>query len=265
MSRRLYDAALDGDLERVSELLDQGHDVNKINHREATPLHAAALSGDINMVRFLVDRGADLEARDHSGDTQIMFCCCFDFRIFEFLLSLSRGADAMTRDSNGGTLLHWILIHDRGPTWMRLLFHHINGDPRMVLSMKDFDGSTPLHLAMRVDSARCLVENGFDPSSASVFQSTWMCPSVLFIPSNEGQTPLEESEEWRNKELAKYLASFESLSLVDPATMKLSAGLDLFQRFLARRVYYTALCKIPTGHNVSLCIMAFLCPADVMK
>ena len=63
-----------------------------------------------------------------------------------------------------------------------------------------------------------------------------------------------------------YLASFESLPLVDPATMKLSAGLDPFQRFLARRVYYIALCKIPTGPDVALRVMTFLRPAaGVMK
>ena len=66
--------------------------------------------------------------------------------------------------------------------------------------------------------------------------------------------------------LAKvYLGSFESLPLVDLATMKLSQGLNEFQRFLARRIYYTILCKLPSGPDFGRRIMAFLAPADVMK
>ena len=280
MDCRLHEAARNGNLAGARELLDQGHGVNKRDHDEyeETPLHCAVEinhvemmrflydggagleARDVEIVRFLVDRGADLEARNSEGDTPIMIC--FDFHIFEFLLS--RGADAMTTNNTGGTLLHWILIHNFGQHWLNLWFNHIDGGLRTVLSMKDSHGCTPLHMARNVASARRLAEYGFDPST-SVVQSTWMCPSILFIRDDFGKTPLEESEEWRNEEKAKYLASFESLPLVDPATMKLSAGLDLFQRFLARRVYYTALCKIPTGHNVSLCIMAFLCPSDVMK
>ena len=150
---------------------------------------------------------------------------------------------------------------------MSLLIDHIDGDPSMFQSEKDSKGHTPLHMARNVASARCLVEYGFDPS-ISGFKSTWMCPSILFLRDNEVKTPLEHCEKWGNKEKANYLDSFESLSLVDPATMQLSAGeagLNQFERFLARRVYYTVLCKIPIGHDVALRVMAFLCPVDVMK
>ena len=173
----------------------------------------------------------------------------------------------MTTNNTGGTLLSYIDHFDRGPTWISLLFNHIDGDQRTFLLRKHHhNGCTPLHMARNVASARHLVEYGFDPSTSG-FRSTWMCPSILFIRNNEGKTPLEQSAKC-NKKKAKYLGSFESLSLVDPATMKLSAGeagLNRFQRFLARRVYYTVLCKIPTGHDVALRVMACLCPADVMK
>ena len=149
----------------------------------------------------------------------------------------------MTRDNDGKTVFYWVLLRDRGPAWMRLLFKHADGDdPRTLLSEKhSTNARTALHLARTVASARWLVEYGFDPLT-SVIQSTWMCPSILFIPNDEGKTPGDKSKKRGDQaKKAKYLDSFESLPLVNPATMKFSAGLDPFQRFLARRVYYIAL------------------------
>ena len=248
----------------VRYLLGRGADLEAGDKYGNTPLHNAVTRNRVEMVRYLLGRGADLEARDKNGDTPLRLGCP-KFNMFEFLLS--RGADATTTNNHGRTVLHFILFFDGGPTWMSLLFDHIDGGPSMLYSKKNSKGYTPLHIARNVASTRCLVEYGFDPS-ISGFQSTWMCPSILFLRDNRGKTPLEHCEKWKNKGKAKYLGSFESLSLVDPATMKLSAGeagLNRFQRFLARRVYYTVLCKIPTGHGVALRVVAFLHPADVMK
>jgi hypothetical protein len=102
-----------------------------------------------------------------------------------------------------------------------------------------------------------------------------MCPTLLNIQNKQGKTPYEVAKQTSNKEVfltdeylgtSKYLDSFESLPLmVDLATMKLSPGLNDFQRFLARRIYYTILCKLPSGPDFGRRIMAFLAPADLMK
>jgi hypothetical protein len=56
-------------------------------------------------------------------------------------------------------------------------------------------------MAQNVASAKSLVEYGFDPS-ISRFQLTWMCPSILFLRDNEGNTPLEHCEKLKKKEEA---------------------------------------------------------------
>jgi hypothetical protein len=81
-----------------------------------------------------------------------------------------------------------------------------------------------------------------------------MYPTRLSIRNEQGKTPCET-----------YLASFEDLPLINLATMKLSPGLNEFQRFLARRIHYTVLRKLPSGPAVAFRIMAFLCPSDAMK
>jgi ankyrin repeat protein len=48
----LHRAAMDDNLERARELLDQGHDVNGRNNLENTPLHDTAMLGNVDMVRL---------------------------------------------------------------------------------------------------------------------------------------------------------------------------------------------------------------------
>ena len=165
-------------------------------------------------------------------------------------------------------MLHLIVMNGCGPTWINCLLDTVDIDQKTLFSIQNDVGNAALHLTKSAAWAACLVEYGFD-SSTSVLQSTWMCPTLLSvllsIRNKANMTPFEVP---MNKHgiLAKvYLGSFESLPLVDLATMKLSPGLNEFQRFLARRIYYTILCKLPSGPDFGRRIMAFLAPADVMK
>ena len=222
----LHQATMAGDLERARELLAQGHDVNARDHFEKTPLHVATFCGSLDMVRFLADHGADLEARNRHGWTPL-FSAIYAPNSLAFGFLLSRGADFNSIQTPGG--------------------------------------NTPLHLVGSIATAKCLIEYGFDPSTSGV-QSTWMCPTLFSTRNNEGKMPHKCAKKpLLRKALAKYLDSFESLPLVDLTTMKLSTDMNDFQRFLARRIYYTTLRKISPGRDVAVLIMAFLSPADVMK
>ena len=222
----LHQATMAGDLERARELLAQGHDVNARDHFEKTPLHVATFCGSLDMVRFLADHGADLEARNRHGWTPL-FSAIYAPNSLAFGFLLSRGADFNSIQTPGG--------------------------------------NTPLHLVGSIATAKCLIEYGFDPSTSGV-QSTWMCPTLFSTRNNEGKMPHKCAKKpLLRKALAKYLDSFESLPLVDLTTMKLSTDMNDFQRFLARRIYYTTLRKLPPGQHVAVRIMAFLSPADVMK
>ena len=60
VSRDLYCAAMDGDLEKAQERIAEGADVNAMGpHRRATPLGIAAKQGNVDMVRLLLANGAD--------------------------------------------------------------------------------------------------------------------------------------------------------------------------------------------------------------
>jgi len=55
----LVDAAASGDLNRVANLIDEGHDVNSVGKDDWTPLTIAIEKNDSEMVYFLLQNGAD--------------------------------------------------------------------------------------------------------------------------------------------------------------------------------------------------------------
>jgi cytochrome c len=86
----LHDAAKEGDLARIEQLLDQGADINK-RAGGATALHYAILKGHINAAELLIQRGADINATSSLG-TPLYFAASGGRTEIARLL-LERGAD----------------------------------------------------------------------------------------------------------------------------------------------------------------------------
>jgi ankyrin repeat protein len=60
----LHYAALQGDIAKVTNLLDQGADPNAFDDTALTPLHLAADKEHLQVVTVLLKRGADVNAHD---------------------------------------------------------------------------------------------------------------------------------------------------------------------------------------------------------
>ena len=67
----LDDAAKDGDIARITALLDAWADPNTRNEYGLTPLHDAARYGTAAAITLLLDAGAHPNARDKWGDTAL--------------------------------------------------------------------------------------------------------------------------------------------------------------------------------------------------
>lgn len=72
----LIDAADEGDLESVRELLEDGQDRANVNYAsaddpEATALHWASRNGHLDVVKLLEAKGANVNARDNTGEKSI--------------------------------------------------------------------------------------------------------------------------------------------------------------------------------------------------
>ena len=68
---RVADAAMNGDLAAVRNLLKQGADVNAGNSGGVTALMIAAANSRAEMVELLVHAGANVQARTERGETAL--------------------------------------------------------------------------------------------------------------------------------------------------------------------------------------------------
>ncbi|MCB1495032.1 MAG: ankyrin repeat domain-containing protein [Bauldia sp.] len=101
----LHDAAGNGDVEMVRELVAEGVDVNQVDTMVGTPLTKAAMAGEAEAVRVLIEAGADVNLKGGMiGLTPLQAAVYSSPEVTGMLLDA--GADVAVRDGSGNTLLH---------------------------------------------------------------------------------------------------------------------------------------------------------------
>ena len=115
----LIQAALDGKIHDVAELLSRGFDVHSRSPDGGTALHNAAKSGYREIARLLLDHGANVNETDVDRWTPLHFAASRDhIEIVRFLVQ--RGADVNAKTVQGSTPLHFAATW-AGPDMARLL------------------------------------------------------------------------------------------------------------------------------------------------
>jgi hypothetical protein len=104
LDEELFDAVLEGDVERVRELLRMGASVKARSVGDLTPLHYAASRGYVDIAKLLLEHGADVNARDMDGWTPL-HAASFCGHAYAAGLLLDHGADPSIRDYRGRTPL----------------------------------------------------------------------------------------------------------------------------------------------------------------
>ncbi|MBO7238069.1 MAG: ankyrin repeat domain-containing protein [Elusimicrobiaceae bacterium] len=99
----LFSAALYGDPEIISILVERGANVNHASFAKGeTPLHVAVMMGKVPAVKALLELGADPNARAHSGKTPIFYTEYTDKNYKEIIeLLVSKGANINALDKDG--------------------------------------------------------------------------------------------------------------------------------------------------------------------
>lgn len=103
----LMRAALDGNTDRVQELILQGADINQRDDEGRTALMFAVINGHYETMKVLLEHGADFNARSNKGGTALMGAALADdLRMVQALLD--KGADLHARltetNETAGTL-----------------------------------------------------------------------------------------------------------------------------------------------------------------
>jgi ankyrin repeat protein len=114
LNDQLWQAAENGNLAGVKELLAQGANANYDANIDRTPLHNAAecgireyLDNYIKIVTLLIDHGADVNVRDDIGETPLHKAIQFGGSIEIVKILISRGADVNIEDDYGYTPLDY--------------------------------------------------------------------------------------------------------------------------------------------------------------
>ena len=116
-----------------------------------TPLHHAAINGQINTVKYLVEQGANKEAADNDGRTPLWWAAAFYGKIDIVKYLVEQGANKEAADKYGRTPLWQAAANGRIDTVKYLVEQGANKEAA------DEYGRTPLWLAAangRIDTVR---------------------------------------------------------------------------------------------------------------
>jgi ankyrin repeat protein len=179
----LHNAALNGNIERVHALLEQGDDPNEKNTEGETPLHLAAWRGKPDVTQALINAKANVNEIDNNEETPLHRACAAVWGDEDtIVLLVQNGANVNAIDKNGLTPLHNAAFRRRSDIIQILINAEANVNTRSLL------GSTPLHLAVSypkiiyygLEAIKTLLENGAN----------------LNIPDDRNETPVQCAERY---------------------------------------------------------------------
>jgi len=109
----LMNAALERDFIEVRRLVNEGRDVNAVDHVNMSVVHQVALQNDAEMVALVLELGGDINARDHLQQTPIHLALIHGATQVIEVLATNACIDIDARDVMGNTPLHVASRHAR--------------------------------------------------------------------------------------------------------------------------------------------------------
>ena len=107
----LIEAIIQGDIDRIRLLLNNGADVNAKYEHGQTPLMWASKEGRADIVKLLLEKGADVNAKDRFNQTSLMYASKYAFTDIVKLL-LEKGANVDIKNIFGNTALDETTNHE---------------------------------------------------------------------------------------------------------------------------------------------------------
>jgi len=195
LDRALFEAAEEGDVSEVEDLVRAGANVNAVLAGDGTPLIGAAREGRLDIVRFLLDRGADPNVPS-PGDGNPLIVAAREGYIAVVRLLLDRGADLSAAVRGDGNPL--IAAASSGHTDIAalLLDHGANieqvvpGDENALIQASE---------AGHLNMVQLLVNRG-----ANVNARVWV-DADRWRPNGEWRTPLTMARKGGHQAVIQFL------------------------------------------------------------
>ncbi|MFC1841868.1 ankyrin repeat domain-containing protein [Candidatus Dependentiae bacterium] len=188
----LHAAVLEGHMLIAKVLIEKGANVNEktkhnphLRYFEDTPLHFAAAGGSLPMVKLLVEKGAKIEVKDANRKTPLenAFHNRKHPKIFEFLIEKGAKIDALYFSAFLGKLPLVKFLVEKG----------------MDVNLETERWGRPLEGAVsggHLPVVKFLVEEG---------------GAKLDIKNKNGETPLDQAREYKQREIVAYLENIENI------------------------------------------------------
>lgn len=172
LDEQLRDAAVDGNIELVSTLIDDGANVDAPGKYGKTPLMYAAESGNTDAIALLLSHDANVNARTSSGSTALTFAA-------------ENGHESVT-----AMLVHFGAdVHDRTRAgWDSLMIAAKNGYALIVAQLLEFGADVRSSDRKGNSAMLYAIEAGHTDVIKTLFEYSDLVAPCL--PNHQGLTPL---------------------------------------------------------------------------
>lgn len=199
----LHAAAQINDADLVGFLLYMGADSEIKNINGDTPLHVALKNAAPEAAKTLADLNSNIFAKDGNGMSAIEIALGYDELFYDALLTIQTGE---IQDVQGKSIIHY-LVKDRNITGIEYAIQK-----RLPLSVQDMNAQTPLALAYSQDdeesieiaAALILANAAPERGEYSYFEDAIKTRNTS-MRFDEGQTPLHFAAILGKNAIAKYL------------------------------------------------------------
>ena len=166
-SRDLIQAAANGDIAKVNQLLDRGVNVNAVFARDdfelsgMTALMAAAHRGQPNTVAQLIKRGAKVNLKRYTGDTALLLAAgTGNLQTIKILLAAGANPNVKVTSFHAGELTPLIVAtHTGGPDRVQIVTALL--DAKAQINPKGTFGMSPLMNAVEdLEILKLLIARG---------------------------------------------------------------------------------------------------------